>query len=204
MNRREFMAGSVASVALTSTGTRCSSRDRADASISDENRPPIVIDAHAHVGYMGMFGQKDVSFEESLSAADEAGIDKVCVSSLEAIEFDAKEGNKAIYQLMKRYPDRVIGFATVCTPYFGQKGLDEIQRAIEVYGMKGVGELETNAGDPPDIPQWIAILEKAASLKVPVLLHSAPGPCARAADRVPEATIILAHLGTGLGTAVGE
>ena len=64
--------------------------------------------------------------------------------------------------------------------------LDEIERGVEIYGMKGVGEIETSANYPIDIPQWIAVLQKAALLGVPVLVHSAPGPCARAAEQVCE------------------
>jgi predicted TIM-barrel fold metal-dependent hydrolase len=164
MNRRTFIAdctrGFTAALALS-------------PAVANQAGRPIVIDAHAHFGYLGAFGQKDVSFEQALTAADEARIDKLCVSSLEAIEFDMEQGNKALHQLLKRYPDRVIGFA-VPSPHFGKKGLEEIQRAIEVYGMKGVGELVSYAYDPIDIPHWIAILERAADLKVPVLAHAAP------------------------------
>lgn len=204
MNRRKFLAGSVGSVATTAQMALGSSPPKGHTASSDPSKRPIVIDAHAHFGYMGMFGQGDISFEDTLSAADEAGIDKLCVSSIEAIELDMEDGNKAIHQLMKQYPDRVIGFATIPSPYFGKRGLEEIQRAVEVYGMKGVGELETTASYPIDLPPWIAVLEKAADLKVPVLVHGSPASCARAAERVPEVTIVLAHLGTGWGVAVGE
>jgi hypothetical protein len=154
---------------------------------------------------MGMFGQqRDVSFEESLAAADQVGINKLCLSSIEAIAFDMEGGNREVRRLMKQYPDRIIGFATVPAPYFGQQGLDELQRAVEEFGMKGIGELETSAAYPIDIPHWIAVLKKAAALKVPVLVHGSPFACARAAELVPDVTILLAHLGTGLGLAVGE
>jgi predicted TIM-barrel fold metal-dependent hydrolase len=83
-------------------------------------------------------------------------------------------------------------------------GLEHLQRAVEVHGVGGIGELETNPCCQIDIPQWIAILEKAAELKVPVLVHAPSGPCVRAAERVPEATILLAHIGTGDGLSVTE
>jgi len=204
MNRRKFLAGSAASLAATAQWPIRSSGLTRNTGGDDRPRHPIVIDAHAHFGYMGSDGQRDISFEDTLAAADEAGIDKLCVSSVEAIEFDMEKGNKQIYQLMKQYPNRVIGFAGVPTPYFGKKGVEEVQRAVEVYGMKGLGELVTTPGYPIDIPQWIAILEKAATLKVPALVHASPGPCGRAAERVPEVTILLAHMGTGLGLEVGE
>jgi hypothetical protein len=204
MNRRKFLAGSAGGVFTTAQTTLGSSPPQGNTTSPNPSARPVVIDAHVHFGYMGMWGQRDISFEDTLSAADEAGIDKLCVSSIEAIELEMEQGNKAIHQLMKQYPDRVIGFATMPAPYFGKRGIEEIQRAVEVYGMKGVGELETTPSYPIDIPQWIAVLQKAADLKVPVLVHGPPGPCARAAERVPEATLVLAHIGTGWGVAVGE
>ena len=204
MNRRKFLAGSVGGVVATTQMALCSSDPKGNTGSNKESGRPIVIDAHAHFGYMGTFGQRDISIEETLAAADEAGIDKICISSIEAIVLEVEKGNKAVYEVMKQYPDRIIGFATIPSPYFGKRGLEEIQRAVEVYGMKGIGEVETTRDYPIDIPQWIAVLEKSVDLKVPVLVHSSPGPCARAAERVPEATILLAHIGTGWGVTVAE
>jgi len=165
---------------------------------------PIVIDAHAHLGYMGSFGMRDISFEETLDAADQAGIDKLCVCAVESLFYDMESGNESVYRIMQKYPTRVIGFASIPSPHFGKKGIEHLQRAVEVHGIKGIGELETNPSYQIDIPQWIAILEKAAQLKVPVLVHAPPGPCVRAAERVPEATLLLAHIGTGHGLTVTE
>jgi predicted TIM-barrel fold metal-dependent hydrolase len=169
-------------------------------------KPPrsIVIDAHSHLGYMGSFGMQGISFEETLDAADEAGIDKLCVSAVDSLIFDLESGNESVYRIMKKYPSRVIGFASIPSPHFGRKGLEHLQRAVEVHGVAGIGELETNSSYEIDIPQWIAVLEKAAELKVPVLVHAPPLPCVRAAERVPEATILLAHIGTGNGLTITE
>jgi predicted TIM-barrel fold metal-dependent hydrolase len=204
MKRKKFPDSSAGRPRATAQPAVRSSGVTRNAGGGDRPRQSIVIDAHANFGYIGYCGQRDISFEEMLAASDEAGIDKLCVCSIDAIEFDMEEGNKQIYQLMKQYPDRVIGFVGIPSPYFGKKGVEEVQRAVEVYGMKGVGEIVAMPGCPIDLPQWIAILEKAADLKVPVLVHDAPGPCARAAERVPEVSILLAHIGTGLGLTVGE
>lgn len=201
MDRRHFLTSCSGGLAIALGATS----PNGQAAGSGQMRPALVIDAHSHFGYMGMFGQqRDVSFEESLAAADQVGINKLCLSSIEAIAFDMEGGNREVRRLMKQYPDRIIGFATVPAPYFGQQGLDELQRAVEEFGMKGIGELETSAAYPIDIPHWIAVLKKAAALKVPVLVHGSPFACARAAELVPDVTILLAHLGTGLGLAVGE
>jgi len=195
MDRRAFLAGCATSLSLAGvTG----------AAAAFKPSRPIVIDAHCHSGYMGSFGMRDISFEETLDAANEAGIDKLCVCSVESLFFDTESGNESVYRLMKKYPKQVIGFASISAPYFGKKGIEQIRKAVEVYGMKGIGELETNPSIQIDMPQWIAILERSVDLKVPVLVHAPPGPCAKAAERVPEATLILAHIGTGHGVKPTE
>src|SRR5258707_7159549 len=123
MNRRQFISKGVGQLGAAFVST-------AAAEYAQSTRP-IVIDAHAHSGYLGVYGQREVKFEEALQAADEAGIDKLCVSSIEALTFEMREGNAAVYQLMKRYPGRVVGFASLPSPHFGKKGLGEIQRAVE-------------------------------------------------------------------------
>lgn len=195
MNRRGFLTGCLGGLASGWVSRRIA---------AEPSSRPIVVDAHVHAGYMGMWGQREISFEETLTAADAAGIDKLCVSSTLSLTLDMKEGNHAVYELMQRYPDRVIGFAALPSPYFGQQGLDEIKRAVEYYGMKGIGELVTRPTYPADLPGWTALLETAADLHVPVLLHPVAGPCARVAEAVPEATILLAHMGAGNGIAPNE
>jgi len=195
MDRRTFLAGGAAGLAFAGAGVS------AGSSMSSGS---VVIDAHCHLGYMGAFGMRDISFEETLDAAGEAGIDKLCVCAVDSLFFDMESGNESVYRIVKKYPTRVIGFASMPSPHFGRKGLEHLQRAVEVHGVKGIGELETDPSYQIDIPQWIAVLEKAAELKVPLLVHAPPGPCVRAAKRVPEATILLAHIGTGNGLTVTE
>jgi len=195
LTRRRFVSacvsGTLAATTVSADGVRPAVRS-------------VVIDAHAHFGYLGIYGQRTVPIDEILGAADEAGIQKLCISSVEATDFDMYGGNRATYELTKRYPDRIIGFATLPSSHFGQKGLDEIRRAVEQYGMRGVGELETGVYDPLDIPGWIAIIEQAARFRVPVLAHASPAACVGAAKRVPEASILMAHLGSGLGRGIDD
>jgi predicted TIM-barrel fold metal-dependent hydrolase len=190
MNRREFASVCAAGLA----GTTMPAADR----------PSIVIDAHAHAGNMIGWGIREVSFEEFLAAADEAGIHKMCVSSITALEFDAESGNRAVYERMKRYPDRILAFASIPDAHLGRRGLESLERAVTEWGFRGYGELETNPSDPIDHPYWIAVLESAAKHRIPVLVHGPHAPAVNAARRVPEATIILAHGGTGWGAHINE
>ncbi len=95
MKRREFAGVCAAGVA--------------GMAVPADGQHSLVIDAHAHAGNMIGMGIREASFEEFLAAADEAGIHKMCVSSITALEFDAESGNRAVYELTKRYPDRILG-----------------------------------------------------------------------------------------------
>lgn len=166
--------------------------------------PHEVIDAHAHVGALSPMGVPDVSFEQFLAAADQCGISRMCVSSIGSTMYDADEGNRLTRTLAQRYPHRLIPFASIPYAQLGRKGLDALDRAVDSWGFRGFGEIMTDRSDPMDHPYWIAVLEKAAHYRIPVLVHANQGPCARAAHQVPQATILLAHMGTGLGEHQGE
>ncbi len=190
MNRRAFV--SVCSAGLTA------------AALPAADRPTMVIDAHSHVGSMIGMGIRDVSFADFLAAADETGIHKMCLSSIAAIEFDAETGNRVTHDWATRYPDRVLPFATIPDAHLGRRGLELLERTVDDWGFRGYGELETNLSDPIDHPYWIAVLESAAKHRIPVLVHGPQAPGVIAARKVPEATILLAHGGTGWGVHVNE
>jgi len=177
------------------------------AGVSDQSLAspaPMIVDAHAHCGPLSSLGVRDIPFEEFLAAADQAGISRVCISSVTALNWDADEGNRETWEYAKRYPDRVIGFASMPSPHLAAKGIESIERAVMDWGFRGIGELETNVSDPIDHPGWIPLLERAAQWKTPVLVHGSPASCAAAAVRVPEALILLAHIGTGWGAHQNE
>jgi predicted TIM-barrel fold metal-dependent hydrolase len=190
MKRREFTSVCAAGLAATA--------------MSADGPPSLVIDSHAHAGNMIGLGIREATFEEFLAAADEAGIHKMCVSSITALEFDAESGNRAVYELTKRYPDRIIGFASIPDAHLGKRGLDILERAVTEWGFRGYGELETNPSDPIDHPYWIAVLKSAAKHRIPGLVHGPYVPAVNAARRAPEATMILAHGGTGWGAHINE
>jgi len=138
-------------------------------------------------------GDKD----DLLGYAERLGTDKLCVSSWKAINYDFVEGNNTVLGLMKAAPDKILGYCVV-HPRFGEHTLNEIDRCIVKGGMVG-------AKLYPVAPRWRAdeatafpLMEKLSKLRVPMLVHSDPvQPLLNLADRFPEATIIMAHMGGG-------
>lgn len=126
--------------------------------------------------------------------ADAAGFDKLFVTDLSALLYDMREGNDSLGRALARFPDRIIGFATVPTPRFGDKAIDEVRRCHETYGMRGIKTYsypEASVAEPATYP----LLETAAELGMPVLIHITPDECDHLMTHVPEVTLVMAHMG---------
>ena len=167
----------------------------------------MIIDTHVHV-------RADESgswaLGKALRLADRAGFDKLFVTDCVAVKYDMRGGNRQLGEALKRYPDRLIGYVSIPSARYGQAAVEEIQRGYEVYGMKGVKMVHRVSGlgsyqliTSFDEPQMHPIVEKAAELGMPLLLHATPEECEALSQVVPEATIIIAHT-SGCPTAWGD
>jgi uncharacterized protein len=69
-----------------------------------------------------------------------AGIRKVMVHAVQPLEpddWDYRRGNDELGELVRRYPDFVVGFANV-NVFDGAKALDEVRRARREVGLRGL------------------------------------------------------------------
>ncbi len=171
----------------------------------------MVIDCHSHLnggsGGTLSFGED----EKILAAAERLGIDVMCVSILTrarpATPDGFREANRLLYEVTKRYPDRIWGYAYV-NPGYQREAIDEIRRCVEEYGFVGVKLYnEYKCTDPVVAP----IVEETIALRVPILHHaghihypyheqpniSDGGDLAVLAGRYPEARLICGHVGGG-------
>jgi len=165
----------------------------------------MIIDAHVHTGGFG-----GVSTDEVLHLADRAGFDKVFATDITALHYDMSEGNRRLAEDMKRYPDRIIGYATISSARYGRAAVEEVQRCYEYYGMRGLKIVHQTGGlgsysllTTINEPAMYPIIAKAAELGMPILAHANPEECAGLCTAVPEAVIIMAHTG-GHPTAMGD
>lgn len=165
----------------------------------------MIIDAHVHTGGFGGYTTEDV-----LRMADRAGFDMVFGTDVIALKYGMKEGNRQLAREMKKYPDRIIGYATISSARFGRDAVEEVQRCYEEYGMRGLKIVHQVVGRGSyqllvtlNEPAMYPIIAKAAELGMPILAHSTPEECAGLLDAVPDAKIIMAHAG-GCPTALGD
>jgi len=117
--------------------------------------------------------------ENRIKAMDEAGIDMQVISLTnpnvqlfsdeEGTEW-AKKTNNEISKILKKYPDRFVGLATVPVQS-PSDAVDEIERAINTLGFKGVVFQSHARNEYLDLKKYWPIWEKVSELDVPVYLH---------------------------------
>jgi predicted TIM-barrel fold metal-dependent hydrolase len=153
----------------------------------------MIVDGHVHIGKSTRL-QIDIDGEKLVRIADALGIDKLCCTDLTALFYDMHEGNRLLYAEMQRFPDRILGYASLHSTRFGSEAIDEIKRCrndYKMHGLKIYSTPEMSIAEPAVIP----ILEICAELKMPILAHTTPSECEYIMERVPEVNFIMAHAG---------
>lgn len=153
----------------------------------------MIIDGHVHVGTNNFFHlSADADF--LVRQADAAGFDRLFVTELNALFYHMTEGNDAVAEDIARYPDRLIGYVSVPTPRLGPRAIDEVRRCYEKYGFRGI-KTYSHPEAPITEPSTYPLLETAAELNMPVLAHTTPDECDHLMTHVPEAPLVMAHMG---------
>jgi predicted TIM-barrel fold metal-dependent hydrolase len=138
------------------------------------------------------------SVDEFIRALDQYGIDQAVVSAPFYYVSDYQLANAKVARWVRQFPDRLVGFATI-NPYFEKEALDELQRCVDA-GFKGMGEYHADLMSLPyDSALSMKVLEKAVTLKLPVLFHTGErclDGALSAAKAFPEGKFVFAHIGS--------
>lgn len=144
----------------------------------------MTIDIHTHI-WNGQFDKVD----EFIGELDKLEIDQACV--LPIAPYVTNEDIAAVRDAGK---DRIIGWASVLP--FGQTTgiprvdpVDELRRAVEVLGLRGLKLHPMIQGFSLADPGLVPVVRTAGELGIPVLLHT--GPSNGRAGRVDHARIEL-------------
>lgn len=157
----------------------------------------MIIDAHAHLDVVESAGWDD-SPEKLLRLMEGAGIEKTVVTSYG----DTPGPNPSVERLrgyVEEYPDRFIGFPRL-DPRYGDEAAEVFERAMEDDGMRGLKLHPVSYGSPLFEEPTLRLLEMAADIDVPVLIHSGdrlgalPQQVSEAA-RHTDATLLMGHIG---------
>jgi len=157
----------------------------------------MIIDAHAHLDEVESLGWMDTP-EKLLRLMDRAGISKSVVTTY-ADEPGPEDGVERLKGYISEHPDRFLGFPRM-DPRYGQEAIETFERLIVEESMHGLKLHAVSNVSHPFSDHNLAILNKAAELDVPVLLHSGdrvfclPQQIEEAAART-DATLIMGHIG---------
>ncbi len=159
----------------------------------------MIIDSHTHVDDSSTLGWSDPP-EMIIRLLDEAEIERAVVMTYRDAPGREEGVIEYIAEAVQKYPDRLIGYARM-NPRYGDEAIELFDRAIREYKMRGLKLHPVGYGQHPTNPQTLDIIRHAAGLNVPTLFHcgdeeyTMPLQVAQAAKLVPEATIILGHMG---------
>ena len=153
----------------------------------------MIIDGHVHIG-TSVFFHMQADADLLLRLADKAGFDRIFVTELTALFYDMSEGNDALAAKIAPHGDRMIGYASIPTPRLGRRAVDEVRRCREKHGFRGVkiySHPEATIAEPATYP----LLEAAAELGMTVLAHTTPDECDHLMTAMPQARLVMAHMG---------
>jgi predicted TIM-barrel fold metal-dependent hydrolase len=195
MSRRSLMAG-------VGTGLAASLNSRLIAAGGGK-----AIDAHGHLTHHSRRDWQTTD-RQIIDIYDKLEIQQGCCSILPperpATAESFRECNQWVYDAMRRFPGRVLGYAFV-NPGYGKEAVEEAHRCIEDRGFAGIKLYNDYVVSEPVTGP---LIELAINLRVPILHHAghvswlaSPQPrisdgaaFAEIAKRYPEAMIICAHI----------
>ncbi len=157
-----------------------------------------IIDSHCHVGQSPYVDQP---VETLLAEMDEAGVEKAIICAIGShLVINNEEGNDFISGVVKKHPDRFLGFASV-NPWYGEKAVEELKRSITGLGLSGLKLHPVLQGFQANEKIVFPVIEEAIRLGVWIYIHSGTPVCSlplqilELAQKYPEAKFIMGHMG---------
>jgi hypothetical protein len=163
----------------------------------------VIVDAHVHIHpRKDGFGDRfDASLDALIRSLDASPVDRAIL-----LPIAPDIPNAFVAEAVARYPTKLLAFASV-NPVTSANPANELEQAVLKYGFRGLklhprrqrfGVNETN--------EVTVVVRKAAELRIPAMFDAFRyGPRAlrdtslelieRVAETVPEADIIIAHMG---------
>lgn len=161
----------------------------------------MIIDADTHITFIN----EGISAEELLKRMDKSKIDKAIVWLQPSYTSELTyELNRYVYESMKRFPERLIGFGWI-NPHLGvNKAKDMIKEFIYDYGFYGIklnGAQNYFYIDDPILS--LPLIEEIVKLGKPIAFHvgadaydrTNPFRVGKIAEMFPEAKILAVHMG---------
>lgn len=176
----------------------------------------LIVDGHVHIGNLDpVWGKAPFSADDLIALMDEpftvfgetrridlaVAMPRIGLTAVYGYSF--KEQHQAVIDAIEKYPDRIVG-NFVLNPRLGlDSGIETLRELVTGGGFRMIKMHPTLHNYYPDDRELASpILEEAAALGIPVLIHTGEPPFAVPAfvDTLardhPRSTIILGHYGT--------
>jgi predicted TIM-barrel fold metal-dependent hydrolase len=158
----------------------------------------MIVDSHAHVDEVPALGWLDPA-ASLVELMDEAGIDQAIVMTYTELPAINPRALQYLAAQIGQFPDRLIGYVRL-HPWYPE-ALELLDKAFAEFNMKGVKLHPVGNLSHPASEVSLRVIRRAAQHRAPVLFHcgdealTTPLQIALAAEAVPEASIILGHMG---------
>jgi hypothetical protein len=165
----------------------------------------MIIDADCHISSHKSLG---LTAPELIEIMDRAGVDRALVWLKPPYNKDIVPENRAVYEAVKAYPSRLVGFGWANPLLGAQETAAEIRRCFEEYGLAGIKFNGAQDGYVIDDERLVLpFIEQAAVFGRPIAFHigsdfyenTHPYRLGRIAARFPENSFLMVHMG-GAGT----
>ena len=137
----------------------------------------MVIDANVVCGF-DRTSKRAVDVETISGFMDKVGIDKAVISSNECMSYDFREGNEYVAEIVKKYPDRFIGFLSFHVSRFIEL-VEEVERGVQELGLRGIRLFNTERGTfgrgwSSGLESLVLgeIMQKANELRLPIFVEA--------------------------------
>lgn len=165
----------------------------------------MIFDADCHLSPLP--GTLAVTADELVSLLDANGVDRALCWLTPAYTRSVTEGNAAVFEAAKRYPDRLVGFGWTNPRLGTEAALDAVRCCLEEYGFPGVklnGAQDEYSVD--DASLSMPVIERIAKAGAMLAFHvgadayerTHPFRVAKIAALFPETPILMVHMG-GVG-----
>jgi predicted TIM-barrel fold metal-dependent hydrolase len=159
----------------------------------------IYLDSHAHVDVVPALNWYDTA-DKLIQRMNVAGVSKAAISGYLNAPGPNPDGLKVIADAVQKYPDRLIGYARL-DPWYDDRCVQVLNAAVNEWGCRGVKLHPAHYTLYPFGPETVKLAHRAGELDLPILFHCGdeimclPYQIDRLAEKCPETTIILAHIG---------
>jgi hypothetical protein len=180
----------------------------------------MIVDVHTHVwdpAHLGetfvrdarvASGNPNLEIAVDLDAhwAAMAPVDRAVVLGFRARHVGVLVPNEYVAAYVSRHPEKLIGFCSV-DPH-DEDAVEQLEHAVSGLGLRGLKVAPIYQNVHPSDPRFLALMARAESLGVPVLIHQGTTFCENVslqlanpvllqplALRFPQLRMVIAHLG---------